>query len=157
MFNYSSHIKVDKVSNLSGNDNISTLNTSLKSLDPVLLDSLVVNNIVADKQDNIVQAKSLESQPESVVDVWNNNLAKPTRNDARDLQSKSDRFLGKLFCCFSWSRNLDYFAGSACSRGGCDYQEDVEVVGGLRVLSSLAIIAVHLAVFLMQVSSEYNL
>lgn len=151
-----------KVSNVNGNDNTSTLNSSTKSLDPVLLDSLIVNDIKNadkndknDKNDNIVQAKSLEIQPASIVDVWKNNLTNPNaREHHRPAVEATAGFLGKLFRCLSWSRNLSYFCGTECPRNSCDHKDDVPVVSGLRVLSCLSIIGVHLCVFLMHVSSE---
>lgn len=145
-----------KVSNVSGNDNTSTLNSSTKSADPVLLDSLIVNDIKsADKNDNIVQAKSLE-QPASIVDVWKNNLAKSNTMDHRHAVKETVGFLGKLFSGLSWSRNWSYFMGSECPINSCDYKDDIPVVSGLRVLSCLSIIGVHLCVFLSHVSSKTN-
>lgn len=149
-----------KVSNVSGNDNTSTLNSSTKSLDPVLLDSLIVNDTKnvnkIEKTDNIVQARSLELQPAAIVDVWKNNLVQSkTADHRRQTVEETGGFLGKLFRCLSWSRNVNYFLDAEYLRKSCEYKDDVPVVSGLRVLSCLSIIAVHLCVFLTQVSSKF--
>lgn len=189
MMLYSAHVDIDKISKLSASDTESTLSRNLNAAGDQLLDSLIVNNFgsvsahtYVEKQDNIVQARSLEleqqqqhkpgpngppikdtsadSMPTSILTTTSTVVPKPT---AADIDASTDEcLLAELIGAFSWQRNLNrLFVGDRSTRADYDVDDgiddDVRVVSALKVLCCLAIMLVHVCVFLVHISSEWAL
>lgn len=176
----SSHVDIDKISKLSA-DTESSLSRNLNAAGDQLLDSLIVNNFgsvsahtYVEKQDNIVQARSLEleqqqfkhgeAQPsnkcfvETAADSLPTSITSvgPKPTSAPIVEGADECLLAQLVGSFSWQRNLNrLFEGGGCTSDVDDIEDDVRIVSGLKVLCSLAIMLVHVCVFLLHVSSEY--
>lgn len=172
---HSAHIDIDKLSKHSASgDSDSNFSRNLNGSDQ-LLDSLIINNFRptnangAEKQDNIEQAKSLELQHKTRTDDADGDLkksfretstVKPTTTTTTQVKrtDKKEGLLAQLIGSFSWQRNyrrlFDVSPMKCGSSAADDIEDDLHVVGGLKVMCCLSIVLVHVCVFLVHVSSK---
>lgn len=94
-----------------------------------------------------------DSLPTSIASTTPTVEAKPTPESSDECTDEC--LLAQLVGSFSWQRNIDrLFKGAGCTSDVDDIEDDVRIVSGLKVICSLAIMLVHVCVFLVHVSSK---